>query len=128
MTSDKIPLTKELVTSFIEKNINALGYNLPESCYQNALDYELRNHLFKVEQEPIIDIVYGLIRVGQVKADLIVDDKYIIEMKVTDKIKNKHRSQLEKYLRLKNYKKGFLINISFDKYEIEEIGSDQITT
>lgn len=114
-------LTKEFVTHLVTKIVNAIGYDLPESCYKKALDYELRNYLFTVEQEVNIDVVYGLIQVGSVRADLIINRESIIELKATDKIKPKHRGQLEKYLRLLEYKKGFLINVSFNSFEVEEI-------
>ena len=119
--TSSLKLTKERLTEMIESITKSLGFGLPESIYQNALDYELRNHLFSVEQEVNIDIVYGLFRVGNVRADIIVDQSIIIEMKAVDKIKPKHRSQLDRYLKFTKCAQGFLINISYDNYEIEEI-------
>ena len=122
MESEKVPLTKEFLEQMIVKITKAIGFGFPEMMYQRAIDYELRNHLYIVQQEVNIDVVYGLIHLGSIRADLVVDDNYIIELKAVDKLKEKHRCQLKRYLKVIGKKmNGFLINISHDKYEIEEI-------
>ena len=121
MDGDKIELTEQLLTEFITKITNSIGFGFPENIYQKALDYELRNYLFKVQQEVNIDIIYGLVYCGNIRADFIIDDKYIIEMKTVDKLKPKHRSQLERYLKTTKLSKGFLINISYNYFEIETL-------
>ena len=114
-------LTKTFLTDMITRITDSIGFGYPESIYQKAVDYELRNYLFKVQQEVNIDIVYGLVYCGSIRADLIVDDKYIIELKTVDKLKPKHKSQIIRYLKTMKLTKGFLINISYDSFEIEEI-------
>lgn len=114
-------LTKEKLSEYLTKITDSIGFGLPEKIYQNALDYELRNNLFEVQQEYNIDVVYGLIHLGQIRADLIVNSNIIIELKAVDKIKPKHQSQLKRYLRITKIKKGFLINISYDSFVIEEL-------
>ena len=115
-------LSKEFLEQMIVKITNVIGFGFPEAIYQKALDYELRNNSFSVQQEVNIDVVYGLIHLGLIRADLVVNEKYIIELKAVDKLKPKHKSQLERYLKVIGKKmNGFLINISHNSYEIEEI-------
>jgi len=114
-------LTKEKLTEYLTKITDSIGFGLPERIYQNALDYELRNHLHEVQQEFNIDIVYGLVHLGQIRADIIVDNNTILELKAVDKIKPKHQSQLKRYLKITKISKGFLINISYNDFTIDEM-------
>jgi len=107
-----------------------IGFGYPENVYQKALDYELRKEGYFVQLEYNIDIVYKGVNCGSIRADMIVNnghshfnfkDAIIIELKCVDKIKPKQRSQLQRYLKTTGLKQGFLINISYDSYEIEEM-------
>ena len=61
---------------------------------------------------------------GSVRADMIVDNEYIIEMKSISKIGEKEINQLKRYLNIFNKSSGFLINISYKDYEIVEVLGD----
>ena len=113
-------IEKEL-NSHMKKIIDTIGYGFQESIYQNALCYELRSNSHKVENEVNINVMYGLIELGIVRADIIIDDEYIIEMKTNFKIKSKDEIQLKKYMKLLNKKIGFVINISEDNFENRKI-------
>lgn len=121
MATERKRLTKSQLTKFLTKITYSIGFGFPEKIYQNALDYELRNNLHEVKQEFNIDVVYGLVHLGQVRADLVIDNDTIIELKAVDKIKPKHENQLKRYLNVTKFPKGFLININFESFQIEEI-------
>lgn len=126
--ADNIELTFEVLFNMIDRITTAIGFGYQECIYRNALDYELRNYLFNVLPEQNIPVVYGLHKLGMVRADLVItnakpstDDRCIIEMRAVDKIKAKHVSQLERYMKASGIKKGFVINISYDNFEIREV-------
>ena len=58
---------------------------------------------------------------GEYFADIIVEDKIIIELKTVDKILDIHRAQVMNYLRATRYKLALLINFARPKLEWERI-------
>jgi len=98
-----------------------IGFGLRESIYQNALIYLLRESNFVVDLEVNKQIFFRNLPVGMVRLDILVDQTFVIEMKAIMKINEKERLQVENYLRATDLKKGFLININKEGFEIEEI-------
>ena len=88
-----------------------LGPGLLESVYQTVLAYELgRRGLRTVSQQPI-PVVYENIRIDTgFRADLVVEDKVIIEIKSVELIAPVHKKQLLTCLRLADKRLGLLIN------------------
>jgi GxxExxY protein len=114
-------LSLEILRNCIENIISSIGYGFQESVYQNGLCYELEKHNHKVEKEVTIRVMHEGHELGTIRADIVVDDEYIIEMKVKGKIKIETEVQLDKYMRLLGKKKGFIINIGLTDYEIKEV-------
>jgi len=90
-----------------------LGPGLLESVYHAVLAYELAQRgLRTVGQQPI-PVVYGTIRIDiGFRADLIVEDKVIVEIKSVEVLAPVHRKQLLTYLRLADKRLGLLINFN----------------
>lgn len=91
----------------------SLGPGLLESVYERALAHELKKRGLKVDvQIPVTftddDIVFD----EGFRADLIVDDSVIVELKSVDALKDLHKKQLLTYLRLSGHKLGLLINFN----------------
>lgn len=88
-----------------------LGPGLLESVYHRALSYELGKRGFKVESErPILFRYEELVFDDGFRADLIVNDCVIIELKSVEKLAPVHSKQVLTYLRLSGLKLGLLIN------------------
>jgi len=100
-----------------------LGNGFLEKVYENALKYELELRKFKVEAQKEIDVFYKEAEVGKYYADLIADDKIIIELKCASEISSAHKSQLLNYLKATGYKLGIIVNFPNDKngFQIERI-------
>ncbi len=89
----------------------ALGPGLLESAYQATLLYELQNRKLKVEPEKEVPIVYEGLRLHTgFRADVVVEDKVIVELKSVEQIAPVHKKQLLTYLRLADKRLGLLIN------------------
>ena len=88
-----------------------LGPGLLESVYDTVLAYELdRRGLRTVRQQPI-PVVYEDIRIDAgFRADLVVEDKVIVEIKSVELVAPVHKKQLLTYLRLADKRLGLLIN------------------
>jgi GxxExxY protein len=90
-----------------------LGPGLLESAYEECLFYELKKHNLKVEKLKQLPLVYEEVKldVGY-RIDIIIEDKFIVEIKSVEALNDAHLAQLLTYLRLSNCKLGLLINFN----------------
>jgi GxxExxY protein len=89
---------------------NELGYGFLEKVYENAMAIELRGmKLRTVQQAPIVVRYAGQV-VGEYSADLLVEDKVIVELKAARAIADAHEAQLLNYLKATEYEVGLLLN------------------
>ncbi len=88
-----------------------LGPGLLESVYEAVLQYELKKRGLAVVTQQVIPIYYDDLQIEQgFRADIIVEQKVIIELKSVEKVIPVHKKQLLTYLRLSNIKLGLLVN------------------
>jgi len=92
-----------------------LGPGLLESVYEAALKYELQKRGLRVAQQVGLPTYYETIKLDVgFRADLLVADKVIIEIKSVEALAPIHRKQLETYLRLTDLRLGLLINFNVE--------------
>jgi len=90
---------------------NTLGPGLLESVYETALAHELQQRGLKIVRQQPVPVTYGgIILEDAFRADLVVEDKIIIELKSVEQVAPVHKKQLLTYLRLSGKKLGFLVN------------------
>ncbi|MES2139301.1 MAG: GxxExxY protein [Bacteroidota bacterium] len=89
---------------------NSIGYGFYEKVYENALSIELKKMNLKCENQKPVTVYYDGNIVGSYFADIIVDDKVIIELKAVDLIIEEHEIQLVNYLRATEMEVGLLLN------------------
>lgn len=90
---------------------SALGPGLLENVYQICLAHELRNEGYLVEVEKPIPIEYdGIVFKQGYRIDLLVQEEFIVELKVVDRILDKHVAQLLTYLRFSRADRGLILN------------------
>lgn len=88
-----------------------LGPGLFESVYLAVMIYELEKRGLRVAHEVPVPVVYEGVRLEiGFKADLIVEDKVIVELKSVEQLADVHKKQLLTYLRLADKRLGLLIN------------------
>jgi len=108
MTENEI--AKEIVDAAFKIH-TTLGPGLFESVYETILAKELENRGLKVIRQQAIPIVWENVHLeAGFRADLIVEDKVIIEVKSVEALAPVHRMQLLTYLRLSGKRLGLLIN------------------
>jgi GxxExxY protein len=90
-----------------------LGPGLLESAYEECLFYELKKSNLFVEKQKALPLIYEEVKldVGY-RIDLIVENKFIIEVKSVETLNEVHLAQVLTYLRLSNCKLGLLINFN----------------
>jgi GxxExxY protein len=89
----------------------ALGPGLLESVYETVLEYELKKRGMAVRRQQLVPIRYeGLNFDEGFRADLIVNDCVLLELKSIAQLTLVHRKQLQTYLRLTGLRLGYLLN------------------
>ena len=83
-----------------------------ESVYETALCIELDNRGISYERQKVLTVNYKGHEIGTFIADLIVEDRVIVELKAVKAIAAVHEAQLIGYLRLANLQLGLLINFN----------------
>ncbi len=90
--------------------LNTLKPGLSEKAYENALVIELRKRGHQVEQQRQFDVLYDGIVVDKLIPDLLVDEKVIVDPKVTENFTDTHLSQMMGYLAITGLQVALLIN------------------
>ena len=92
-----------------------LGPGLFESVYEEILYYELKKAGLKVERQKDVPVIWDNLKMDKgFRADLIVEDKVIIEIKSIERLAKVHYKQLATYVKLTGLKLGLLINFFED--------------
>lgn len=106
-------LYKDLTSSIIScfyMVYNKLGYGFLEKVYENALKFELESIGLFVEKQKPIAVYYNEHLVGEYFADLIVENKVILELKAAETICEGYEYQLINYLKATEIEVGLLLN------------------
>lgn len=102
-------LTSKIIGAALDVH-NELGFGFLESVYGNALYIELQNRGLKCDCQRRIEVYYKGKKVGNYVADMIVEDKVIVELKAVSEIRKEHQQQLLNYLVATNLELGLLLN------------------
>lgn len=102
-------ITEEIISAYYYV-YNELGYGFLEKVYENAMLIELKSRGFKVESQKIIKVHFKDSIVGEYFADIIVDEKIILELKSCEALAPEHEVQLFNYLKATEIEVGLLFN------------------
>ncbi len=103
-------LTKQIIGGAIEVH-KELGPGLLESAYEECLCHELHLRGLKFQRQVSIPITYKQIKLDcGYRADVIVEEKVLIELKAVAEIIPVHEAQLLTYLKITGLKVGLLLN------------------
>ncbi|RZB31531.1 MAG: hypothetical protein SRB2_04500 [Desulfobacteraceae bacterium Eth-SRB2] len=111
-------ITYKIRAAIFEVN-RILGAGFLEKVYENALLFELRHMGLKAKAQVPINVNYKGELVGEYFADIVVEDKVILELKAVESLQKIHEAQLLNYLRATKYRVGLLVNFTYPKAEIK---------
>ena len=98
-----------------------LGSGFLEKVYENAMMVLLRKRSISAEQQKNLNLTYYGENIGRYVADILVEDKVILELKVVDKITDIHVAQIINYLKITNKKLGIILNFKNKKLEYKRV-------
>lgn len=116
-------LTEQIIKVYFDV-YNELGYGFLEKVYQNAMYIELKQRGFFIEAQKQIKVKYKEFEVGEYYADLVVNEKIIIELKAAEYIVKEFEAQLLNYLRGTEIELGLLFNFGKKPDYIRKIFSN----
>ena len=100
-----------------------LGYGFLEKVYENAMMVLFRQEGIKVKQQAPITVYFEEEVVGEYYADILVEDRIILELKAVEKIVNAHISQTLNYLKATGLELAILLNFGKERLEYERLAN-----
>jgi len=101
----------KIVVDAAVKVHKALGPGLLETVYEIVLAHELSRRGLQVDRQVPVSIEYDGVRFDEgFWADMIVENKVILELKSVEKVTAAHKKQIQTYLRLTGHRLGYLLN------------------
>ncbi len=113
MEENDVIVPQELIDIILKqfyRIYNDLGYGFLERVYQNALYFALVEQGLKCEAEKSIKVYHDGHVVGDYRADLLIEDCIILELKACEELNPAHEAQLINYLRATEIEVGYLLN------------------
>ena len=102
-------LTEKIISIFY-RVYNKLGYGFLEKIYENAMMLEFKKEgITAVSQSPI-KVLYEDELIGEYYADILVDNKVIVEIKASRRLVDENEAQLLNYLKATEIEVGLLLN------------------
>jgi len=124
MNNNENIIYKELSYKIIELALevhNELGCGFLEKVYENALMMLLDREKIPARQQAPADVYFKGKVIGQYFADILVDNKLILELKTVDVIANIHTAQVLNYLRATGLKLGLILNFGKPRFEYKRL-------
>lgn len=121
MKSNKI-LHKELsykIIGLAMEVYNKLGYGFLEKVYENALMILFQREGIQAEQQVPIKVYFERKIIGDYVADILVENKIILELKSVENIIDLHRAQVLNYLTATGFHLAIILNFGKEKLEFE---------
>lgn len=106
--------------------MNELGHGFLESVYHQSFAIALNQKGFEVQTEVPLIVSFRGFKVGNFKADLIINREIIVEVKAVDKIVGAHKAQVINYLVTSGLTIGLIINFGNPKVEIARLSNPKI--
>lgn len=100
---------------------NELGWGFLESVHEKALLIALRDKGLGAENQVPVPVEFRGQCVGEFFADIIVEDKVVVELKAVKALLPEHQAQVINYLKATGKKVGLLVNFGRPKVEVKRL-------
>jgi GxxExxY protein len=117
---DTNELTQKIIGCAMKVS-NTLGAGFLEKVYENALGIELRKAGLTAFQQHPISVYYEEIEVGSYFADILVNDRVVVELKAAKEIDEVHQAQLLNYLKATKIQTGLILNFGTPRLGIKRM-------
>lgn len=111
-------LTEQIIGCAMEVH-RRLGPGYLESVYEKAMMIELRLRRLSCQNQTLIQVAYRGEVVGEFVADIVVDERVIVELKAAQMLHPRHEAQVVNYLVATGYDTGLLLNFGTDSLQFK---------
>ncbi len=118
ITIDKI--TEKIIASAFKVS-NTLGIGFVEKVYENAHVHQMRKDGLKVMQQHPIKVEYDGEIIGEFFADMLVEDRILVELKAVSELTSEHLAQALNYLRATGLDACLLINFGKSRIQVRHL-------
>ncbi|MBN1183925.1 MAG: GxxExxY protein [Bacteroidales bacterium] len=101
-------MTDKIIKAF-NTVYGTLGYGFLDKVYEKALIIELRKMELHAERQKAVKVYYESLEIGDFIADIIVEDKVVIEVKAAEQMEPEHEAQLLNCLKATGLEEGVLL-------------------
>ena len=116
-------ITEKIIGAAFEVS-KVMGSGFLEKVYENSLMHELSRRGMHVCQQYAIDVYYDDIVAGEYIADIMVEDKVIVELKAVKELNDVHMAQCMNYLHATGLHICLLLNFGRPRVEVKRIVRD----
>ncbi|MBI4732710.1 MAG: GxxExxY protein [Chloroflexi bacterium] len=113
-------LTGKIIACAFEVS-NTLGIGFVEKVYENAHAHRMRKDGLEVVQQYPIKVVYDSVIVGEFLADMLVEDRILVELKAVSELTSEHLAQALNYLRASGLEACLLINFGKTRIQVRRL-------
>ena len=113
-------LTEKIIGSAFEV-INEMGAGFNEKVYENSLVVAASRNGLAVSTQHPINVMFRGVCVGEFFADVLVEEKVIVELKAVKTLLPEHEAQVINYLNATGMEVGLLINFGKPKLEFKRL-------
>ena len=99
-----------MIHQYVQHVYKVLGPGFSEKIYHNAMEVVLRKNGVPYETERIVPIVFEGYTIGNLRADLILNNKTVLELKSVKTMNDVMVTQAQNYLKLTGLPEAYLIN------------------
>lgn len=117
--SDSINMLTHSIIGCAFKVYNTLGFGFLESVYEKSLLIELNKLNISTKAQEPIKVYYEDKVVGDYYADILIENKLILELKSVRQLAEVHEVQLVNYLKATSIENGLLINFGPEKVDVK---------
>jgi len=123
MSGDKMEINKltEKIIACAYAVSNELGIGFVEKVYENALVHEMRKAGLNVRQQYPITVEYDGVVVGNFFADVLVNERVLLELKAVSELNDIHLAQALNYLRATGLETCLLMNFATKRVQIRRL-------
>lgn len=100
---------------------NTLGFGFLEKIYENSLMVLLKREGITAKQQAPITVYFEGENVGEYFADILIEDKIVLELKSGEKIVDAHRAQTLNYLKATDLNLAIILNFGKERLEYERL-------
>lgn len=109
------------ITGLAIKVYNELGYGFLEKVYKNALMVLFNQEGIKAQQQKSIPVYFREQIIGEYFADILIEDKIVLEIRTGEGLSSAHYAQLLNYLKATSLRLGILINVGPNRLTYKRI-------